>query len=509
MSNEAAKGKKKLSFPTAFTVLVIVLILCAGLTWFVPAGSYAKLLYDGDTQTFIVTNPDGSEYELPGTQETLDELGIVNDISKFEDGSIYKAIAIPGTFEELEQQGQGVMDVIMAPIEGVYDSIDVILFIFIIGGCIGVLNYTGAFNAGIAALSRVTKGKEYILIVFITFLIALGGTTFGMAEETIALYPILIPVFLAAGYDAMVCIAAIYLGSSIGCMFSTVNPFSVVIGSNAAGINFTEGMTIRLIGLVLGTAITIAYILKYASKIKKDPSKSLLFADREAMEKKFLGGDQAEAPALTTRYKIVLILFVLTFVVMIYGVAKLDWWFGEMTALFLVSGILIGIIAGLGEKEFVGQFVGGASDLTSVALVVGVARSITIVLDNGLISDSILHSMSKLVEGMNPNIFIIVMMLIFIVLGFFINSSSGMAVLSIPIMAPLADAVGLPREVIISAYIYGLGLIGFITPTGLILASLEMVDVTFDKWLKFVMPLMGIIAAFGAVMLLIEVNIPM
>lgn len=498
------KQRKKFTFPTAFTVLIIVLILAAVMTWLIPAGSYSKLQYDADNQVFLITEPDGNEYEMPGTQDTLDELNIQNDIAKFEDGSIYKPIAIPGTYEQVEQQKQGIMEVIMAPIDGIYDSMDIILFVFIIGGVIGVLNYTGAFSAGIAALSRVTKGREYLLIVFITFLIALGGTTFGMAEETIAFYPILIPVFLAAGYDILVCIAAIYMGSSIGTMFSTVNPFSTVIGSNAAGINFTDGMTFRLVGLVIGVIITLVYILRYAKKVKANPEQSMIYADHEAIEQKFK--KEVDAPALTLRYSIVLILFVLTFVVMIYGVSKLDWWFGEMTALFLVSGILIGIIAGLKEREFVNQFISGAADLMGVALVIGVARSINIILENGLISDTILYTFSNAVKGMNPNVFIIVMMGIFIILGFFINSSSGLAVLSIPIMAPLADAVGLPRDVIISAYIYGMGLISFITPTGLILASLEMVDVTYDKWLKFIMPLMGIIAVFAAVMLLIQVN---
>ncbi len=191
---------------------------------------------------------------------------------------------------------------------------------------------------------------------------------------------------------------------------------------------------------------------------------------------------------------------------MIYGVSSLDWWFAEMTALFLVTGIIIGFLSKLGEKEFVNQFVTGAADLMSVALVIGVARSINLVLENGMISDTILNFFSSAIAGMNGNIFIVLMLLIFIVLGFFIPSSSGLAVLSIPIMAPLADSVGLSRDVIISAYVYGLGLISFITPTGLILATLEMVDVTYDKWLKFIMPLMGYIAAFSAIMLLIQVN---
>ncbi len=499
-----AKKKRKLSFPTAFTVLIIVLLLAAALTYVIPAGSYSKLSYNADSTKFEVTAPNGDIKEMPGTQETLDELKVTGDISKFADGSINKPVAIPGTYEKVEQNPQGIIDIILSPINGVYDTIDIILFVFIIGGVIGVLNNIGAFNAGIASLSRLTKGKEYILIVFITFLISLGGTTFGLAEETIALYPIMVPVFLAANYDVMVCIAAIYMGSSIGSMFSTVNPFSVVIGSNAAGISFTNGLNFRIIAFVLGTLITIIYILRYAKKVKADPSKSLTFADKEKIEAKF--ASQEEAPELTLRFKIILLIFLLTFVVMIYGVSSLDWWFAEMTALFLVTGIIIGFLSKLGEKEFVNQFVAGAADLMSVALVIGVARSINLVLENGMISDTILNFFSNAIAGMNGNIFIVLMLLIFIVLGFFIPSSSGLAVLSIPIMAPLADSVGLSRDVIISAYVYGLGLISFITPTGLILATLEMVDVTYDKWLKFIMPLMGYIAAFSAIMLLIQVN---
>ena len=498
--------KKKLSFPTAFTVLFIVLFLAAALTHFIDAGSYAKLQYNADDKIFVETHPDGSTEELKATQATLDKLGIKNDIKKFTDGSIYKPIAIPGTYEKVEANPQGVKEVILAPMAGIADSIDIILFVFIIGGVVGVINYTGSIKSGIAALSRATKGHEYILIVFVTALISLGGTTFGMAEETIAFYPIIIPIFLAAGYDAMVGIAAIYLGSCIGTMFSTVNPFCTVIASNAAGISFTEGMNFRLVGLVLGTVIVIAYIIKYANKVRKDPSKSLIYDIKAHIEAKYADEEGGDAAPLTLRGKLILIIFFLTFVVMIWGVSSQDWWFSEMTALFLISGIIIGFISGMGEKIFVDQFIAGAADLMSVALIIGVARSINIILENGLISDTILYGMSNAVSGMSPSIFVILMMFVFIILGFFISSSSGLAVLSIPIMAPLADSVGVPRDVIISCYMYGLGLISFITPTGLILASLSMVDVTYDKWLKFVMPLLGIITVFALGLLLVEVN---
>lgn len=497
--------KKKFTFPTAFTVLFLVLILAAALTFFVDAGSYAKLTYDLSSNTFTETFPDGSQVTLEGTQETLDRLGVANDIAKFQDGSINKAIAIPGTYEQVQANPQGILEVVLAPINGVYDSIGIILFVFIIGGVIGVINESGAINAGIAALSKATKGHEYFLIIFVTFLIALGGTSFGLAEETIAFYPILIPVYLAAGYDALVCIAAIYMGSSIGTMFSTTNPFSVVIGSNAAGINFTQGIAFRVIGLVLGLIITILYIVRYANKVKKNPKTSLLYDMREEIHKRF--HTEVKEEPFTTRRIFILLVFVVSFVVMIYGVSRLGWWFEEMTALFLVSGILIGILAGIGEKTFVNSFITGASDLMGVGLVIGIARSINIVLENGLVSDSILNSLSKVVAGMNPSIFIVLMMFIFMILGFFIASSSGLSTLAIPIMAPLADAVGVSRDVIITAFIFGQGLMSFITPTGLILASLEMVNVTYNKWLKFILPLLGMIAVLAIALLLVAVNV--
>lgn len=498
-----SKNKKKISFPTAYTVLFIVLILATILTHVVPAGAYAKLLYDDEANNFTITMPDGSVDSIAATQESLDQLGVKVDVDKFTDGSIYKPVAIPGTYEEIESNPQGIFDVILAPVEGVYETVDIMLFVLIIGGIIGLLNSSGAFDAGFAALSRATKGREFILIIVVTFLIAMGGTSFGLAEETIALYPILVPVFMLAGYDALVCIAALYMGSSIGTMFSTVNPFSSVIASNAAGISFTNGLMFRLSGLIIATAITVVYIIRYAERVKKNPEKSLIFDQKADIEERFLNTDK-EVPEFTMKRKLMLTLFVAAFGVMIWGVSSQGWWFSEMTALFLVVGILIGFASGLSEKDAVSTFVTGASELVGVGLIIGVARAVNLIMDNGLISDTILYGTTQLVDGMNGGLFAIIMLLVFSVLGFFIPSSSGLAVLSMPIMAPLADTVGIPREVVVSAYQYGQGLMAFITPTGLILVTLSMVDVTYDKWLKFILPLMGIIGAFAALMLAVQ-----
>lgn len=421
-------------------------------------------------------------------------------------------MAIPGTYEQLPKEKPTVFKALTtflnAPIQGLYDSIDIIAFVLVIGGIVGVINKTGAFTAGISALSRNLKGKEAWLIVIITVIIGIGGTSFGLAEETIAFYPIVVPIFLAAGYDALVAIAAIYLGSCMGTMASTVNPFSTVIASNTAGIDFTSGMPLRIFMLVAGLAVCIFYTVKYAEKVKKDPSQSLIYSQKKELEDHFLKGHNEEnVPEFTWGRKLMLLIFALSFVVMVYGVKELKWSFKEMTSLFLFVTFILAIFAKLSEKEFVSEFVAGAADLLGVALIIGLARGITIIMDGGMISDTILYGLSNVVSNMSGIVFSTVMFFVYILLGFFISSSSGLAVLSMPIMAPLADVVGVNRDVIVSAYQFGQGLISFITPTGLILASLAMVNVTYDKWLKFVTPLIIMISVLAIVVLGIGVII--
>lgn len=508
MSEVAKKEKKERKFPTAFTVLFIVLILAAVLTYVIPAGSYDRLQYDSENSQFVRIGSDGEETSLEASQEVLDELNVTVPLENFVRGDIKKPVAIPGSYQQLEQSPQGFFDVARAPIDGIADSIGIIVFVLLLGGCIGILNTTGTFDAGIAALSRKTKGKEFLMVAIISSLIALGGTTFGMAEETIAFYPILMPIFLASGYDAMVTIAAIYMGSSIGTMFSTTNAFSVVVASNAAGISFKEGMNIRIITLLIGQAISLYYIYRYAKKVKNDPSKSIIAEEMPRIRKQYLENYDPEHTAPFNFKRIgMLVVFMLAFPVMIYGVMNLDWWFEEMSTLFLVVGILLMILSGLGEQKAVNSFLDGAADLVSVALIIGVARAINIILDDGMISDTLLYNASNIISGMNGVLFSTVQMVLFSFLGIFIPSSSGLATLSMPIIAPLADTVSIGRDVVVSAYNFGQGWMAIIAPTGLILATLEMVDVSYNKWIKFILPLMGIILILSVVMLGVQTMI--
>lgn len=215
--------------------------------------------------------------------------------------------------------------------------------------------------------------------------------------------------------------------------------------------------------------------------------------------------DLEKVTPFTVRIRLTLLVFAAAFVIMILGVSQWSWWFMEMTMIFLVAAVLVGFIAGVSEKKFIENFVKGANDLLNVALIIGIARGIGWLMDEGAISDTLLYNASSSIEGMSKGLFANVMLFLYAGLSFFIPSSSGLAVLSMPIMAPLGDVVDVPREIIVNAYQYGMGLMAFITPTGLILASLTMVNVTYDKWLKFVMPLLIILTIISMIVLTIQV----
>ncbi|GAA4301857.1 YfcC family protein [Aestuariibaculum suncheonense] len=496
---------KKLKFPTAQTILLLIAALVAGLTWLVPSGEFDTLSYNKSENIFTKTSL-GQTTNLPATQQTLDGLEVKIPLEKFTNEDIWKPIGIPNTYKEVPSSPQGLEAFIKSPIKGIIEASDIIFLVLFIGGLIGIMNFTGAFDAGINWLAHALKGKEFLLIIIVTTLIAIGGTTFGLAEETIAFYPILIPIFLAANYDALVALACIYLGTSIGTMCSTVNPFSVIIASDAAGISWTTGLTGRFIILVLGTLICILYIIRYAQRVKKAPSKSIIFDQKASIEKLF-GNTTNATVVLTRRLRLMLFVFTMCFVIMIYGVSNLGWWFIEMTAVFFVGAVIIGILGKINEATFVDTFVKGASDLLGVALIIGIARGITVLMDDGQISDTMLNYASTATNGMNKGLFVNALLYIFGGLSFFISSSSGMAVLTMPIISPLADGVGIGRELVVNAYQYGMGLFAFINPTGLILPSLAIVKVGYDKWLKFVIPLVIILTVFIMIALTIAVYI--
>lgn len=502
------KKRWRLKMPGAFTILFFLTVVAVMLTWVVPAGSYAKLQYSGNK--LEVTQPSGKVEKLPATQKTLDKLNVKIDIKQFTSGAISKPVSIPKTYQRLKQHPASIYSVFTSMVNGTMEAVDIMIFIFVLGGLIGVVKESGAFEAGLMALTKKTKGREFALVFLVAILLMLGGTLCGIEEEAVAFYPILVPVFLAMGYDSIVCVGAIFLASSVGTTFSTINPFSVVIASNAAGTNFTQGLTGRVIGLVVAAVFVILYLHWYARKVQKDPTASYTYDDHESFAKMWSMTADVATPDFDWKKKLTLILFAVAFPLMIWGVMAKGWGFPDMAASFLTIAIIIIFLnvfgkQGLGEKRVVDAFTHGSASLVGVSMIIGLARGINLVLDNGYISDTILYESTKLVAHMSGSLFIIMMMLIFFVLGFIVPSSSGLAVLAMPIMAPLADTVDIPRYVVVTAYQLGQYAMLFLAPTGLVMATLQMLDMKYSHWVRFVWPVVVFVLVFGGMLLVGEV----
>ena len=445
---------------------------------------------------------------MPLTQHTLDSLGIKIKIEKFVEGDIRKPISVPGTFTKQEKNPQGFISILQAPVKGIVDSIDIILFVLIIGGFMYVFNETGAMVKGISWLAYSMKGREQWLIIILTTLFSFFAASYGMAEESLVFYPILVPLFLAAGYDLLVPLAIIFGGTSIGAISCFSNPFSPIIASNAAGINWMDGLTERLILWAIITALAIWYILRYAAKIKKDPTASLVYKiDGEAKSLYEVHVNSDAAPKLEWKTRLLLFIYIGTFLAMIAGVVFLKWWTTEMSSLFIASSILLALIARIKEKVFIHEFISGAASLLSVAFIIGVARGVTIILNDGHISDSILYYASNMVRGVQPAVFILLLLAFYFIFSLFIQSSSGMAVLTMPIIGALAILVNVPGKEIVNSYMFGMALMSLLAPTGLILPALAMVNVSLRVWFKFIMPLLIILTIICIATLLIGIHI--
>lgn len=503
------KKKFKLRMPGAFVILFILTIVAVFATWVIPAGSYSKLSYSGSQ--LQISRPSGKTVKVPATQEQLDKLGVKINIKEFTSGGITQEVSIPNTYHRLKQRPAGLGAITSSMVRGTIEAVDIMVFIFVLGGLIGVVKASGAFESGLMALTKKTKGHEFMLIFMVSILMVLGGTLCGIEEEAVAFYPILVPIFIAMGYDSIVCVGAIFLSSSVGTAFSTINPFSVVIASNAAGINFTEGISWRIGGLVVAAIFVLFYLHWYSKKVKATPSFSYTYEDKSSFDKMWsVSSDDTSNQDFTLRKKIILVLFVITFPIMVWGVMSQGWWFPTMASSFLLFAIIIMFMTatgkyGIGEKGVVDAFTNGAASLVGVSLIIGLARGINLVMNEGMISDTILQYSSSLVAHVSGSVFIIVMMLIFFVLGFIVPSSSGLAVLAMPIFAPLADTVDIPRFAVVTAYQFGQYAMLFLAPTGLVMATLQMLDMKYSHWFKFVWPVVAFVLVFGGAILVMEV----
>ena len=439
--------KSKFRMPTAYTILFLLIILVAVATWLIPAGAY-----------------------------------------DYVDG-----VPVAGTYHPVEANPQGVGDVLKAAFNGFYDAVDVCIFIVMVGGFLGVVMKTGAIDAGVSNVIRRLDGREKWLIPILMLLFGLGGTTYGMWEETMAFYPLLLPVFVAAGYDAIVGISVILLGAGAGVIASTVNPFATGIAAGFAGVSLGEGILLRILQWVVFEGAAIWFVMAYAARVKKHPAESAVWRGQEVVH----SAASADPPALTGRRKVILVVFAVTFLVMIYGVIPfgdmglplpaLGWWFPELSALFLVGGIVIGLIDRMGEAEIADTFVAGCAELLGVAFIIGISRGITVLMNDGAITDTVLHWGEEALAGAGPISFVLLVYLIYLPLTILIPSSSGLATLSVPIMAPLGRFAGVGGDLVVTAFQSASGLVNLITPTAaVVMGALALGHVPYDRWVKYV-----------------------
>ena len=361
-------------------------------------------------------------------------------------------------------------------------------------GCAG--QPVGAVDAGVAGVIRLLGGREKWLIPILMLFFGLGGTTYGMWEETMAFFPLLLPIFLAAGYDAVVGVAVILLGAGAGVIASTVNPFATGIAAGFAGVSLGEGLLWRLIQFVIFEGAAIWYVSAYAARIKRDPSRSVVGIGAGRLH-----ADVGRVQPLTRRHAAILLIFAATFLTMIYGVIPFDemglplpvlgWWFPELSALFLVAGIVVGLMDRLSEVELAETFVSGCTDLLGVAFIIGISRGITVLMNDGHITDTILHWGETALSGLGSTSFVLLVFLIYLPLSVLIPSSSGLATLSVPVVAPLGQFAGVGGDVVVTAFQSACGLVNLVTPTAaVVMGALALGRIPYEKWLKFVWKLM-------------------
>ena len=440
-------------------------------------------------------------------------------------------------------------DFFTAPVKGFADALPVCLFVMILGGFLGMMTETGALDNGIAVLVKKLHGREIMLVPVLMLIFSLGGTTYGMCEETVPFYALLAATMMAAGFDPLVGAATVLLGAGCGCLGSTVNPFAVGAAVDAlTGVGIEVNQTIIIgLGLVLWavtTLISIAFVMNYAKKVKADKGSTILSMQELKDAEEAHGAAAAEVTKdvkLTGRQKAVLGIFAFTFVVMIVGFIPLadlnagvagffdngvydaegnvisqawsavitglpigQWYFDEASTWFFVMAIIIGIVGGLSEKKIVDTFITGAADMMSVVLIIALARGISVLMASTGLDVYVLDAAANALAGLSGVIFAPMSFLVYFGLSFLIPSTSGMATVSMPIMGPLAAELGFAPEVMVMIFSAAIGVVNLFTPTsGAIMGGLALAKVEWTTWLKFALKLIVVLTIVCAVILTI------
>ncbi len=495
-----------LRFPSALTILAIVTVAVWILAFVIPSGTYDR-------------NAEGAPVE--GTYHRVDSgrsfVDRLNDLFLSPVNGLYG----------IQDAKTGQVGPSLAG--ELYGSAGVFLFVLAIGAFITVVFATGALDRGIGLLAHRLRERGALLIAGVMTVFSVLGTVEGFAEETLGFYGLIVPLMLALGYDRLVATGTIIVGAGIGVLCSTVNPFATGVASSAADISLGDGIVLRFVMWLVLTAVSILYVVRYGRRVQRDPSKSLsgfLPGDRDHARTEPAGGARGPGevnrspgsspgpegpPELTGTHRLVLTLLVLVFAFMIFSVVpwssaltgkadatpygwELGWSFPQLAALFLVAAVLVGVAARLGEAALSSTIIQGAADFISPALVIVLARGVTVIMNNSQITDTVLHSIEGVVRGAPSALFAVLVFVVNLPLAFLIPSTSGHATLAMPILAPLADFAGVSRAVVVTAWQAASGWMNLWVPTTAVtIGGVALAKVGYNKYLRFVAPLLAIL----------------
>lgn len=457
MAAESSKGIKQFKVPHVYAIIFALMVIFAVLTWIVPSGSYQR------------QEVNGREVTVAGTYEQSEKTYIDEE-----------------TGDEVDLR-QGVFDVLQAPTRGIQEAIEVVAFILIVGGSFQVITKTGAITSGMGRVVRRFKNKDILIIPIAMVLFALGGTSFGMAEETLPFFAIFMPIMMAMGFDSMTAFMVVFVGARTGYIASTINPFNVLIAQGILGIQGNPQLWLRMIAWVVLTAVAITWVVLYARRVKKNPESSITFEDDIAKKVEFAADESALDAEFTGHQKGVLAVFIAGMCLIIWGLVTQGWYMNEISAVFLAMGLLAGVIAGFSQDVIAQEFVAGIADFAFSAIVVGLARGILVIASDGMIIDTILNALATGLGGIPAVLFTTLLYAVENLLAILVPSSSGLAALTAPIFGPLTELMGLNPEAAVWALSMGSATMSLICPTSAILvAGLGVCKIKLGQWWKTV-----------------------
>jgi len=473
---------KKLRFPESLVLIFLMIVLAQVAAYLLPPGLYERVEAPGTHREMVVP---GTFHELTPEQLPADHFS-----------------RSPGDF------ARSLPTFLLAIPKGLEEGGEIIFFVFIVGGVIGVIRATGAIDALIGLAIHHLGSRPAVLVAGMTTLFAIGSSTIGMAEEYMPFIPILVTMCLALELDAMVAMGIVYIGAGVGYGAAALNPFTVMIGQRIAGLPLTSGQTFRWILLLVCLVVGVHHIMRYVHRLKRDRNSSLL-RDVDYSE----GFEMPQDLALTKRRLAILIVLLTGIGIFVYGVRTKDqggwdWYFPELNAIFLGMALLSAVIGRVTPNETARRFCMGAAEMTTTALLIGFARTIQVVLDDAQVIDTVIHGIAGPLANLGPTMAAVGMYGVQCVCNFFVPSGSGQAYVTMPIMAPLADLVGITPQTSVLAYQMGDGFTNMVVPTNaLLMGMLGLGRIPYQRWMRFVGPLMVKLFIVGSIALAVAVRI--